>query len=215
MMNFEFRRDQVNLLVGLVLIVLGGIFLAGQFFDLQLGRYLWPLFIIVPGLLLFYFMLSGGKAAAPLAIPASLVTAVGLLLLYQSITNHWESWAYAWALIFPSSFGIGLAIMGIRNEQEGLRRAGAGFIRVGIIAFLVCGMFFELVIGIRGVRANQILWPVLLILLGGYTVLRQFSSGRSRAVDHAPQMDATGIKVITEEAEIKSDDTASDLSIEE
>jgi hypothetical protein len=215
MMNFQFRRDQMNLIAGLMLIVLGGIFLAGQFLDLQLSRYLWPLFIIIPGLLLFYFMISGGKAAAPFAIPGSLVTAVGLLLLYQSATNHWESWAYAWALIFPTSFGVGLAIMGMRSDQEGLRRAGEGFIKVGIIVFLVGGMFFELIIGFRGVRANQLLLPVLLIVFGGYTILRQLWSGRSPTADHAPKMDVPSIDVLVEEAETKSDPSASDPSTEE
>lgn len=214
-MNFQFRRDQFNLLVGLVLIILGGIFLAGQLFDLRLGSSLWPFFIIVPGLVLFYFMASGGEEAAPLAIPGSLVTAVGLLLFYQNITGHWESWAYAWALIFPTSFGIGLVIMGMRSENEGIRRTGEGFVRVGMIVFVVCGLFFELVIGFRGARANQLLWPVLLIIFGGYTILRQLSSGRPRVVDPDPHIKVASIEVLTDEAEPKSDEAVTEPPMEE
>jgi hypothetical protein len=214
-MNFQFRRDQFNLLVGLVLIILGGLFLAGELFDLRLGSSLWPLFIIVPGLVLFYFMASGGKEAAPLAIPGSLVTAVGLLLFYQNLTRHWESWAYAWALIFPTSFGIGLVIMGMRSENEGVRRTGEGFVRVGMIVFVVGGMFFELLIGIGGSRGTQILLPVLLIAFGGYTIWRQLSSRRPRVVDHEPQMDLASIEESTEVADTDLEDAAPEPPMEE
>jgi hypothetical protein len=214
-MNIQFRRDQVNLLVGLVLIILGGIFLLGQIFDLRLGSSFWPLFIIVPGLVLFYFMAVGGKEAAPLAIPGSLVTAVGLLLFYQNLTGHWESWAYAWALIFPTSFGIGLVIMGMRSENEGMRRTGEVFARVGMIVFVVGGMFFELLIGIGGARGTQILLPVLLIAFGGYTILRQLSSGRPRVVDHVPQVDQASIEKLSEDARTDLNNAASEPTLEE
>jgi hypothetical protein len=82
-----------------VLVALGTLFLLEQFFDFQLGQWLWPLFIIIPGLLFFVGMLLGGKSAGPLAIPGSIVTTVGLLLLYQNTFNHFESWAYTWALM--------------------------------------------------------------------------------------------------------------------
>lgn len=88
-------QGRMSVLIGILLVGLGAMFLLGQLFNINLISYLWPFFVIVPGLLFFVGMLLGGKQAGPLAIPGSIVTMTGLLLLYQSITGHWESWAYA------------------------------------------------------------------------------------------------------------------------
>lgn len=54
-------------------------------------------------------MLAGGRSAAGLTIPGSIITTIGLLLLYQETFDHFESWAYAWALI-PTAVGVGIVI---------------------------------------------------------------------------------------------------------
>ena len=50
------------MIVGAVLIVLGLLFLAERVLDIDLGQYGWPLFVIVPGVLLFLAAFAG---AAP------------------------------------------------------------------------------------------------------------------------------------------------------
>lgn len=167
-------RNVGNLVVALVLIGLGALFLLGQFFKFNFWSFAWPMFIIVPGLLFFVGMVLGGKSAGGLAIPGSIVTMVGLILLYQNTFNHWESWAYAWALIFPTSVGIGLMIQGTWSNKPDLLRSGRQMFSVGIIIFVVAAAFFELVIGIsgRGSIASYV-WPVLLIGLGIYLLLRR------------------------------------------
>lgn len=168
-------QGRTNLLFGILLVGLGALFLLGQIFGFNLAGYLWPFFIIVPGLLFFLGMVLGGKPAGPLAIPGSIVTTVGLLLLYQSITGHWESWAYAWTLIFPTSVGVGLTINGIWSDIPDLKETGSRWITAGVVIFLMGGIFFELILNVSGGLIGNILWPGMLILLGIYLLARRAS----------------------------------------
>jgi hypothetical protein len=166
-------RGRGNLIIGMVLVGLGAIFLLGQFFNFNFWSVLWPFFIIIPGLMFFVGMLLGGKEAGPLAIPGSIVTMVGLLLLYQATFNHWESWAYAWALIFPTAVGIGLVINGNWSDDQRLVQTGIRWASVGVAIFLVGGIFFELILNISGSIASGIVWPLVLIGFGAYLLTRR------------------------------------------
>jgi hypothetical protein len=172
-MNDNTRSQGARVGIGAVLVMLGIVFLLEQFFDFQLGQWLWPLFIIIPGLLFFVGMVLGGKSAGSLAIPGSIITTVGLLLLYQNTFNHFESWAYAWALM-PVAAGIGLMINGAWSEQPPLAQNGRRVAGIGLALFLVGFIFFELVLNIGGM-ASGIVVPVLLIAAGIYLLLRRVS----------------------------------------
>lgn len=162
-----------NVVAGMVLVALGLLFLIAQFLDASLERVLWPFFIIVPGLSLFVAMALGDRSLAVLAIPASIVTTVGLILLFQNTFGYWESWAYAWALI-PTAAGIGMMIQGTRSNQQIGREKGMRVTRLGIILFLAFGVFFELVVNISGRWTyNQWLWPLLLVAVGVILLLRR------------------------------------------
>jgi hypothetical protein len=172
-MSNQSKGYQFNTLIGAGLIGLGILFLLGEIIDFRLGSYLWPFFVIVPGLVFFYFMVQGGKNAAALAIPGSIITATGLLLFYQNLTNHWESWAYAWALIVPTALGVGFYITGIWGENDAMRQTGQGFIKVGLIMLVLGGMFFEMILNIGGAGPNRVVWPALLIIAGIYMVITE------------------------------------------
>lgn len=195
MASSENSRGRANLLIGALLVGLGALFLFGQLFNVNLWQFLWPFFIIVPGLLFFVGMVLGGKPAGPLAIPGSIVTMVGLLLLYQSITGHWESWAYAWALILPASVGIGLSINGAWSDVDRLVNTGAKWITIGVALFLIGGVFFELILNISNNFIGNVVWPGLLIAFGLYLLVQrgsrsEGSAGKAkepiRPVDEAP-----------------------------
>jgi hypothetical protein len=179
-MEKQTKQYRLNTLIGAGLIGLGILFLLGEIIDFQLGEYLWPFFIIVPGLAFFYFMVQGGKNAAPLAIPGSIITTTGLLLLYQSITDHWASWAYAWALIVPTSLGIGFYISGLWSENETMRHTGQGFIKAGLTILILGGLFFEMIINISGNGPNRIVWPAFVIIAGVYLVISELGLIPSR-----------------------------------
>lgn len=166
-------RGNANVVIGAILVGLGLLFFLEQTLGLYLGRYLWPFFVIVPGLAFFMAMVMSGRNGGPLAIPGSIVTTVGLILLYQNSFNRWESWAYAWALI-PVAVGVGLMIHGAWSDRPGLREAGRRVAGVGVVLFLVFGAFFELALNLSGYwDLSRWFWPLLLIALGVYLLLRR------------------------------------------
>lgn len=167
------QRSGISAILGAALVAVGGIILVGQFLRIDLWHFAWPLFVIVPGIALFAWMGSGGRQTAWLAVPASVVTMTGLILLYQSVTDHWRSWAYAWSLIVPLAVGIGLVLQGDRVGKASLRRTGQRMIRAGLTIFLLTGIFFELVIRTSGSAASQVFWPVMLVIVGLYLIVRR------------------------------------------
>ena len=174
--NINQQSNQINFVLGGFLIVLGAFFLLGQLFGFRLGHYLWPFYIIAPGVLLFIFALSaGGDSGGVLAAIGSVVTMTGLLLFFQNMTDTFQSWAYGWALVGPTAIGLGLMVYGTLKDQEKMARDGKRLATIGIVIFLVGAVFFELIIGISGFgigRLGRFAWPILLIGLGIFFVLR-------------------------------------------
>jgi hypothetical protein len=171
--NEKWGLGNINMLLGGILILIGVLFLMGQVFGINLGRFVWPFFVIVPGVLLFIFALAArGSAGEGLAVLGSIVTMLGTLLLYQNTTGHWESWAYAWALVAPTSIGLGQIVYGSLRSQQHVVATGKRLATVGIAIFLVGAVFFELIIGISGFGFGRFLLPVLLIGLGGLFLVR-------------------------------------------
>lgn len=177
-------------LLGVVLVGLGALFLAARVFRISLIGYLWPFFIIVPGVVCFVVMVIAGKEHAKafglLSIPGAIVTMTGLLLLYQNTFNHWESWAYAWALIMPTSIGIGLAIYGSWIEDQKLVNRAMQIAMFGFGGFLVMGAFFELLLNISNSVVSTIVWPGLLILGGLYLLRRRQTNGNGKVHEKQP-----------------------------
>ena len=167
------QRNTGSVIAGAALIVLGGLFLISQFLNVSIWRFLWPLFVLLPGIGMFAAVYGGGKQTAGMAIPASIVSMVGLILLFQSITDHWESWAYAWVLIFPIAVGLGIYISGARAEDDDTMQRGKKMLRTGVIIFVLLAVFFETIFAAGGSLFGRIFWPVAIILLGVYLILRQ------------------------------------------
>jgi hypothetical protein len=168
------RQNATGSLVGgAILIALGLLFLFGQFVNFRAWEYVWPLFIVGMGVVFFVAMVAGGKGAGGLAIPGSILSAIGLMMVFQNLTGHWESWAYGWTIIIMA-VGVGIFIMGVwtnnqLHRQSGLRLAGIGFVLLAVF-----GSFFELMLfGNDGSPWRQTVLPVLLILAGLFLVLRR------------------------------------------
>jgi hypothetical protein len=158
---------------GIALIVLGIVALLAQVFQLNLGGLIWPFFIIVPGVLLFTFGLAlEGSPGEPIAMLSGIVTMVGLLLLYQSITGHWASWAYAWVLIAPTGVGVAQMLYGGLKDHPSAIKSGGVLVKIGMIMFVTGLVFFELILNISGLGLSFIGWPLLFIGLGVYVLLR-------------------------------------------
>ena len=160
------RSNAGALVGGALLIAFGLLALAGQVFRNVDWGSLWPFTVIGFGALFFVAMFAGGKQAAAFAIPGSIVGGIGLVLLFQNITQHWESMSYFWTLIIVF-VGAGIYIMGSYGGDMNQKQAGWRVMRVGFILFIIFGVFFEMIFS----SFSNILFPVLLILLGVYLVL--------------------------------------------
>lgn len=160
--------------IGIILILLGLWFLADQLFP-QLNRWLnvdfsWPLFVVGAGVVFFLFALFAG--VPDLAIPACIIGGIGGLLYWQNATGNWESWAYAWALI-PGFAGVGVLLKGLLGGHPRQSfREGSGMIVTSLILFLIFGSF------LGGPNLLGDYWPVLLILLGAWLLVRPWLRAR-------------------------------------
>src|SRR5215216_3178995 len=94
--------------LGVLLIVMGVLFLAGQAVGFDLGRFGWPFFVIIPGLAVSGAGLAAGGPIGERITPiGAAVTTTGVILLYQNAADNFESWAYAWHWFSPPRPGWG------------------------------------------------------------------------------------------------------------
>jgi hypothetical protein len=162
------RRQRSNTILGLVLVLVGAAFLVQHFYpDLSIWDYFsfsWPWYVIGAGVLLFLLGLLLG--APGMAVPAAIVSGIGVILYWQNATGNWDSWAYAWTLI-PGFVGIGIILEGLLSGKfrSGLR-AGGSLIVISAILFVVFASF------LGGPALLGTYWPVLLILIGLWFIIR-------------------------------------------
>jgi hypothetical protein len=182
------QRNVGSLVGGGLLIIFGMLALVGQLFrGFNFWNTFWPFFIIGFGLLFFVGMFAGGRSVSGLAIPGAIVTTIGLMLFYQNITGHWESWSYGWTVILMA-VGLGIFIMGTWGQNSTQRAAGLRVLRIGLVLFIIFGAFFELIFtsgmpfGLR-----SIIFPAALILLGLYLVLTRSGFLPGRSTDTGPE----------------------------
>ncbi|MGH2427841.1 MAG: hypothetical protein ACRDGV_02970 [Candidatus Limnocylindria bacterium] len=160
-------------LIGGGLILVGVALLVAQQLDLDIGRLGWPFFVIGPGVVILLVGLATPRGSG-LAVGGSITTIVGLLLLYQNATDHWESWAYAWALVGPGGSGVGMLLYGLRDRNASMARAGFWSMMTGIGLFAIGFVFFEAVIGISGRQLPLPEWllPAIVIAAGAVLLAR-------------------------------------------
>ena len=172
------RSNAGALLGGALLIVFGLLILVGQIFRTWNWGFILSFAMLAFGSIFFVIMFAGGKQTAPFAIPGSIITGVGLVLLVQSFIHHWEAITYLWTLVILLA-GVGIYIMGWYSGDASQRRSGLGVMKIGFILFIVFGAFFEILVFSS---FNSMIFPVLIILLGVYLVLsRSGLFGRSRS----------------------------------
>src|SRR6266508_6156086 len=88
------RRGSVVL--GVILVVVGLLAIVGRQLDVNIVAIGWPLFVIVPGILLLAgSVFVGGRPGIGLAIPGGIVSMTGLVLAFQNATDTFQTWAYA------------------------------------------------------------------------------------------------------------------------
>lgn len=165
---------------GLILIILGVIFLLGQVAPGLFGwldAFSWPLIVVGVGVLL---LIIGVLTNTPsMAVPASIVGGIGLLLYWQNQTGNWDSWAYAWALI-PGFVGVGTLVMGMWQGNWDEARGGLWLMVISALLFVVFGSFLG---GLFGGNLGFIgrWWPLALIALGVLSMIDALAKRRQIA----------------------------------
>jgi len=164
------KERKSDLIFGIILILIGGWFLAAQF-ELVPGlseiiniEYQWPLIVVGVGVFLFILGLLIRNPA--MSVPACIVGGIGGLLYWCNSTGDWAAWSYLWALI-PSFVGIGLILSTLLGGQEKTDyREGLKLILISGILFGIFLMLFSR----QGLYTK--FWPIL-IILGGIWIIIQ------------------------------------------
>lgn len=167
----EKSNDNSKSILGFGLIGVGVLVAISRFTNFDIGESLWPLFIIVPGVAMLLASASVSSGGKWLSVAGATTTITGLLLAYQNTFDHYESWAYAWALVGPVGIGAGWIVYGLKHQDTELVAAGRRQVNRGAALFLAGAVFFELILnisgrGITGLLHNPIVLPVILIAAG-------------------------------------------------
>ena len=159
--------------LGVALLLIGVLLFVGQLFDIGIDDVGWPAIVIGIGVVILVLGLFVNREQG-MVIGGTVVTTVGLVLLYQNTTGRWESWAYAWALVGPAASGLGMVLWGIRSADPDEIRNGTWALLGGLGIFLVGFLFFEGVIGISGEPLPLPEWvlPAVVIAIGVVVLAR-------------------------------------------
>lgn len=169
------RRERSSLAFGILLILIGAVFLAARFFPILTTwiqiQFTWPLIIIAVAV---FLLLLGLLVRAPdMAVPACIVGGIGGILYWQNNTGLWESWEYLWTLL-PGFVGVGILLSALLGGgSRGNLSGGVWLIFISLTLFAIFGSFF----GSLGILGPY--WPVLLILLGIIVFIRAFTRKRT------------------------------------
>jgi hypothetical protein len=167
------RRRRSGLVGGILLILLGLGFLAGQLgLWSWVGPLSWPLIMVGIGAAMLIIGLLAGEPG--MAVPACVVAGIGGILYWQNNTGRWETWAYVWTLI-PGFVGIGTILTGLFEWKWETIRGGIWLVVISAILFAIFSSIFAPMFGGKSYLGQW--WPLLLILLGVLTLLEAVTRG--------------------------------------
>ena len=159
------KQEQIIRMIRILSVVLvaGGLIFLGFSIFTDVGmKIALPLVFIIFGLV-FYFLsgiLKSEYSWSPwFYIPSGILLSLGIIFLLNVLTNDWNSWAYAWLLLFPGAgFGVLLANHHL-HFPKGVQLGAQGSILLGSALFAFFGV-------IAGGLFIQIMAPILLVVLG-------------------------------------------------
>lgn len=158
------------LALGAGFVFMGAVVLLSRLLEFSIGDYLWPLMFLVPGLVVFFGALSSeGSSAEGLVILGSILSMLGFIFLFQTITDSFQSWVYVWALVAPTSIGLAQMVFGVKKGRDAIVRSGRSLTTLGLTMFAVGFLFFEGLVGISGFGLRNMdlpFFPTLLIAAG-------------------------------------------------
>jgi len=122
----------------------------------------WPLVVILMGGAFFIFIKAMRQTWTWLDwfyFPGCVLLALGIIFLFNVITNDWAAWAYAWILLL-TALGAGVLLVNrsgrLPQQANGI---AAGMILVSLAAFVLFG-------ALTGGLFIQVMAPLLLVMFG-------------------------------------------------
>ncbi len=159
-----------NSFFGILLIFLGSILLADQIYDIDFFSFsnFWPLFILIPGILLEISFFSFKKEPAILVL-AGILTTTGLLFIFETSTN-WKYSTETWPI-----YTLGLAI-GLFQYYFFSKKNKTLLLLIALIAFISIFSFLVNFLGNTYIWLTYgLLFPCLIIVLGMYVFLKNIT----------------------------------------
>lgn len=159
-----------SFIAGLVLIVLGLFFLVTFFIP---GS--WPILLI--GFGVFSLIVAAFWRVSWPVMNGTIITTLGGILLYQTLTQNWASWYFLWPLVY-AAVGMGMLLTRAIDQMPGSLRTvrpnyGGRYLRVSW-GFLALGVLFAVVLWFFRAQLN---WPSILWGMGAlFMLVALFSS---------------------------------------
>lgn len=155
-----------NITVGLVLVALG-IFLIVQKtigLDIEVWSFIWPLFLLIPGITMHINYFSNGRNSSSLVV-AGILTTYGALFLFNTLTNN----IYSDELTFIYFLGIAIGFFEsyiFGNKRNSDLSATLVFLIISVIIFLkyIFPDFNNL---------RDYILPGILIIFGFYVLIKR------------------------------------------
>lgn len=168
------RRQSSGLVFGVLLILAGGIWLVSNIFKLNIDfSVLWPLFILVPGLMWWvdYLVKHQQPEAYRLLIPANILTFLGLTFFTNVLVDRYLNYNLIWAwtvFMYPGSVAIAFWIAWLFSAKK-----KALLVPATILTFISAMLLCVVSVGFLFSGQSEItkyIWPLMLIC-GGVFIL--------------------------------------------
>lgn len=172
------KRLNNTIIPGLLLIIVGLFIFVYQWLGWSFSWLSWPFFIILPGIFVIILsLLVEGNTGEGLTIFGFILTTIGGILYFQWKTNHWETWAYLWALI-PLSVGLAQMLHSLVYTNHHKLREGLQTFQTGLILFICFTAGFELLLFRRNYFFQPFGFAILMILAGLLIIFRKTRTKR-------------------------------------
>lgn len=156
-----------NLFWGIIFILLGAVLILNKYFlfDFLSISKLWPIFILIPGLI-FEFGYFLDRKSVGVLVPGGILTTIGLLFFFETYT-HWHYSQYTWP-VYLLAVSIGLfQLYYFGGKQKGI------LIPVFILTFIAAISFlFMLNNSLLKFFDFTYLIAIVFILLGIYMLIK-------------------------------------------
>ncbi|MHC1747137.1 MAG: hypothetical protein AB9856_01950 [Cellulosilyticaceae bacterium] len=159
---------------GILLVIVGALGVLDNIFGINLiGHYsFWPLIILAIGLC-FEFAYFSAKKAPGLLVPGGILTTIGLLFMFETLTN-WHFSAYTWP-VYPLAVAIGLfQLYWFGGREKGL------LIPVGILTLVATVSFVTRVFGsMYSWLTSSSVISILMVIAGLAIIFRSIKKNQS------------------------------------